>query len=348
MSILAVTMIWVLLLATPLFAREKTDIIVMKNGDRLTGEIKGLNAGVLYMSMEYILGTSSVQWQKVAHLESNQLFLVKTEDGSVYTGTLNATSTPGGRPMEISVTQTSGREAVIDSSQIVEMDMTSAKFFHRFNGYINTGIIYSKGNQSTQYSLGSQVTYPRERWAAAASFNSTLSASTGAAASTRNQVNFDAYRLLRWNNWFYEGLGTFLQSTEQGIDRQITFGGGVGRYLKNSDLARISVLGGFAGQNTEYQQNINSQKLASGLIAANLQFFRYNKTNGTLTATLLPALNDPGRVKFNLNTTYYTKLIGNLSWNVSIYGNWDTQPPDGLAGSDYGSSSGLSWTFGNR
>ncbi len=89
MSIRAVTLIWALLLATPLFARESTDVIVMKNGDRLTGEIKGLNEGVLYMSMNYILGTSSVQWSKVAHLESKQLFLVKTEDGSVYTGTLN-------------------------------------------------------------------------------------------------------------------------------------------------------------------------------------------------------------------------------------------------------------------
>ena len=108
------------------------------------------------------------------------------------------------------------------------------------------------------------------------------------------------------------------------------------------------MLGGFAGQNTEYQQSIDSQNLASGLIAANLQFFRFNKTNGTLTATLLPAINDPGRVKFNLNTTYYIKLTGNLSWNVSFYGNWDTQPPNGLPGSDYGSSSGLSWTFGNR
>jgi hypothetical protein len=40
------------LLTAPLFARESTDVIVMKNGDHLTGEIKGLNAGVLYMSMK--------------------------------------------------------------------------------------------------------------------------------------------------------------------------------------------------------------------------------------------------------------------------------------------------------
>ena len=80
----------------------------MKNGDHLTGEIKGLNAGVLYMSMSYILGTSSVEWSNVARLESKQLFLVKTEDGSVYTGPFNTTEAPSGRPLEITVVETKG------------------------------------------------------------------------------------------------------------------------------------------------------------------------------------------------------------------------------------------------
>lgn len=336
------------LLATPLSSRESTDVIVMKNGDHLTGEIKGLNAGVLYVSMEYILGTSSLQWSKVAHLESKQLFLVKTADGSVYTGTLNTANTPGGRPVKIEVAETSGQPVVIDSSRIVEMDMTSGNFFQRFNGSVNTGIIYSKGNQSTQYSLSAQVTYPRERWAAGASFSSNLSASTGATASTRNQLGLDAFHLLPWNNWFYGGLGNFLQSSEQGINRQSTAGGGIGRYFKNTNLARISVLAGFAGQNTEYQQNIATQNLASGLIAAKLQFFRFNKTNATVDTVFLPVISQPGRVKFNMNVSYYVKITGNLSWNVSFYGNWDNRPPNGLSGSDYGSSSGLSWTFGNK
>ena len=82
----------------------------MKNGDHLTGEIKGLSAGVLYMSIEYILGTSSVQRSKVARLESKQLFLVKTENGSVYTGTLSTTDTPVGRPLEITVAETSAKK----------------------------------------------------------------------------------------------------------------------------------------------------------------------------------------------------------------------------------------------
>jgi Protein of unknown function, DUF481 len=348
MNIQAIILCYVFLLTTPLFARESTDVIVMNNGDHLTGEIKGLNAGVLYVSMKYILGTSSLQWSEVARLESKQLFLVKTEDGSVYTGALNTANISSGRPVKIEVAETSGNEVVIDRPRIVTMDVTSAKFFQRFSGSINTGIIYSKGNQSTQYSLGSQVSYPRERWAAAASFNSTLSDSTGATVSARNQLDLDAFRLLRWNNWFYEGLGTFLQSSEQSIVGQTTAGGGVGRYLKNTNLARISVLAGFVGQNTNYQQNIDQQNLASGLIVAKLQFFRFNKTNGDVTAALLPVISEPGRVKFNMNATYYIKLTGNLSWNVSVYDNWDSRPPDNLSGSDYGSSSGLSWTFGNK
>jgi hypothetical protein len=118
MNIQSVILSCLLLLTTPVFARKSTDVIVMKNGDHLTGEIKGLNTGVLYMSMEYILGTTSVQWSKVERLESKQLFLVKTEDGSVYTGTLNTTDTPGGRPMEITVADTSENK-VIESTRIV-------------------------------------------------------------------------------------------------------------------------------------------------------------------------------------------------------------------------------------
>jgi uncharacterized protein DUF481 len=346
-NIQAVILSCVFFSGTSLFALESSDVIVMKNGDRLTGEIKGLSAGVLYISIDYILGTSSVEWSKVTHLESKQLFVVKTEDGSAYTGTLKTTNTPGGRPMEIAVAEASGK-AVIESPEIVQMEVTSSKFFQRFNGSINTGVIYSKGNESTQYNLGSQIEYPRERWGAAASFNSTLSSSTGTTASTRNQLDLGAYRLMRWNNWFYKGLGGVLQSSEQGIIHQTTFGGGVGRYLKNSNLARISVLVGFAGQNTAYQQDIASQNLAFGLVAANLQFFRFDKTNGSVSAILMPGISDPNRVKFNLNASYYIKLTGNLSWNVSVYDNWDSKPPDGLSGSDYGSSSGLSWTFGNK
>jgi hypothetical protein len=84
-----------LLATTPLFARDKSDVLVMNNGDHLTCEIKGLDASVLYVSFDYIKGTTSVDWSKVRHVESKQLFLVKTQDGSVYTGMLSTADAGG-------------------------------------------------------------------------------------------------------------------------------------------------------------------------------------------------------------------------------------------------------------
>jgi hypothetical protein len=349
MSIRALILSSFLLLAAPLFARDKTDVMVMKNGDRMTCEIKGLDGGVLYVSFDYIDGTASVDWSKVAHLESKQLFIVKTQDGSMYTGVLDTAETAAGRPAKIQVVETPENQVEIDRPQIVQMVQTSENFWQRFNGEISWGFIYSKGNQSTQFNLGSETAYVRERWNARANFSSTLAASTGTTASTRNALGLSALRLLPRNNWFYSGIGTFLQSSEQGINVQTTVGGGIGRYLKNTNRASISVLGGVAWQETNYKPSIvplGGQNVGSALIAADVRLFRFSKTNLSATATVLPALSEPGRVRIDTNASYYIKLFSNLSWNISFYGNWDNQPPPGFSGSDYGTSSGLSWTFG--
>jgi hypothetical protein len=340
-----------LFLATPLFAREKSDVIIMKNGDRVTCEIKGLNGDTLYISVDYILSTLSVDWSKVDHVESKQLFIVKTQDGVVHSGTLSTPESPEGRPIQIEVLELPDTKVELDKSQIIKMDQTSDNFWHRFNGDIGMGTTYNKGNQSTQYNLSSSINYPQERWSAGVSYNSTLSTSTRDTPATRNEVSLLGQRLLRWNNWYYTGLVDFLQSSEQGIRLQTTIGGGIGRYLVNNNHASITLFGGLAWQRINYQQKIlpaTTQNVASALVGSQIRLFYFNRTTLSLGAYLLPAMSEPGRVHFNLNTSYYVKLWSNLKWNISFYGNWDNRPPPGFSGSDYGTSSGVTWTFGNH
>ena len=179
----------------------------MKNGDHMTCEVKGLDTGVLYVSFDYIDGTASVDWSKVARLESKQPFIVKTEDGTVYTGMIRTEETAGERPVKIEVVEDDAHEIEIDRSKIIGMTGIADKFWDRFNGQVNFGINYSKGNQSTQFSFGSQTDYVRERWSAGINFDSNLASSAGANASTRNSLNVTVLRLLRQNNWFYAGVG---------------------------------------------------------------------------------------------------------------------------------------------
>jgi small nuclear ribonucleoprotein (snRNP)-like protein len=336
--------------AASLFARGKNDVIVMNNGDTLTGTVKGIDGGVLYFSLPYVIETISIDWSKVVSLHSQQLFLVKMQDGSVYTGTVNSALTAPGSPVKLEVVDPRGNQILVDSTQIAQVGQTSDKFFKRFTGGVNFGVTYTKGNQSTQYNLSGLAAYPRERWLAQAGFSSNLSSSSGANVSTRNQVNLSALRLLPWKNYFYEGLGTFLQSAEQGIDVQTTLGGGFGRYLKNTDRTTVSLLGGVAWQQTRYGQSTvpaGTQNVFAGLVGTSANLYRFNKTTLNVSAILLPALSEPGRVFFSTNASYYIKITGNLSWNISFYGNWDNRPPGNLPHSDYGTSSGISWTFGS-
>jgi putative salt-induced outer membrane protein YdiY len=340
-----------LLLPNALFARKATDVIVMKNGDRITGEIKTLGAGALTVRVEYIDGAISLDWARVAYLESNYLFVIKTQDGSSYEGKLLTPQRSADQPMQLKITKYTGETVEVERSQIVVLNQTSDQFHERFNGSVGLGIMYSKGNQATQYSLNSDVEYLRQRWAASANLNSTLSSNSGATVSTRNQWGVSSYHYLPWQNYFYEGLGNFLQSSVQGITLQTTLGGGIGHFFKNTNNTTIAILGGVGWQGTDYTPSADvkgTQSLATGLFAGQVELFKFKKSNFDALVTIFPNFSDPGRVRLNLDASYFLKIFQNLSLNVSFYGNWDNQPPSGLPGSDYGTSSGLRWTFGAK
>jgi putative salt-induced outer membrane protein YdiY len=352
MNIRALILCSALLFSVPLFAQKKTDVIVMKNGDRFTCEIKSLGAGVLSIKLDYVDGTIGIQWSQVAHLESNRLFLVHTEGGEVYTGKISTTGASNDPPIKIEIAEAPVKQLEIAQPKIIQLTQTSAGFWRRFNGAVNTGLLYSKGNESVQYNIGTQVSYNRERWSTDLLFNSSFASNSGANLTTRNQVDLNTLHLLRWNNWFYAGTASFLQSSVQDIDLQTTLGAGIGRYLKNTNRSSIYMLGGLGWLNASYGQSAadlqGTQNNAVGVVASEVKFFKFKKTNLDVSASLIPSISDAGRVHFNTNATYYVKIIQDLSWNFSFYGSWDSRPPVTLPKSDYGTSSGLSWTFGNR
>ena len=342
-------LISILLFGTPLLARETTDLLVMKNGDRLTCVIKRLDAGVLYIGLDYVDGTISLQWSEVASIKSSQLFLVKTQGGLVYRGELTSLAVAADQIEQIQVAEPSDKKVVLDKSKVVDVRQTSEELWQRFNGDINMGIAYSKGNNATQFSFGSDIEYQRERWAAQTMYSSNLSYNSGANTSTRNMLAFSGYHLMRWDNYFYGGVADFLQSSTQGIRLQTAVGAGFGRFLKNTSRSSIGLMAGVAWQSTDYHQSgveQSAQNVAAALIAVDFQFFKFKKTNLRINVEVFPAVSDPGRLRVNTNVSYYLKIVGDLSWTFSFYGNWDTRPPAHFSGSDYGSTSGVNWTFG--
>ena len=349
--LLSVCMTLAAAVAFPALAREMSDVLVMKNGDRLTCRVKSLDAGVLKVDLDYVDGTISIDWLKVARVESKFLFLVHLQDGSIYSGKVIQADAAEGTPIKFEIRPEEGQSAVVEKSKVVQMRQTSDTFVTRLSGTITLGSSFAKGNNARQYNLGSELDYQQARWGANLSMNSNLSSSTGAAAATRNQVDLGSYRMLQRTNYFVAGAFGFLQSSVQEVQRQTILAGSVGRFLKNTNRVRLSVQGGLGWQRTIYTPSPEApQKQDTGvaLVSSSLEAFNFKKSRFDLVGSLVPAVTEPGRVFAKVNATYYLKLFGKINWNLSFYGNWDTQPPAHLPGSDYGSSTGLSYTFGNK
>ncbi len=330
-------------------ARPKTDVLIMNNGDRFTCEIKKLERGVLYAGLDYVDGTISIEWSKVARVESSQLFIVNTQDGSVYEGTIRTPETPAQQPVRIEVLGLAERPAPLERARVVELAQTSESFWRQLSGNFDSGLIFTKGNNTTQYNIGADLRLRRELWRGEASFVSTLSKSSGVTAATRNQTRLGARRLIAGKRkWFYSGAGEFLQSSQQGINIQTTLGGGIGKFLKDTNIARVSVTGGLAWQSTQYDLKTNVQSppnALAALFAADMHLFQFKKTSFDITASALPMLSEAGRVRTYVNTAYAIQIISNLWFKISFYGNWDNRPPANFSGSDYGTSSSISWSF---
>ena len=243
MNLRAAILCFNLLLALPLFARESTDVIVMRNGDHLTGQIKALNGGVLYVGLPYVIQTLSVDWSKVAHLESKQLFIVKTEDGSVYNGTLNSSETaprpPYRGPEPIAEKLREEAEKPGEKSHTARKSLTSPR---PPRSSFSDSPAVSALDPSTQRETKLSSTASADWFVSPGTLGGSgrpdlepIRSHRHWTTSTRNQLTFEAFHLLPKENYFYGGFDGFLQSAEQGISHQNTLGGGVGYYLANNE-----------------------------------------------------------------------------------------------------------------
>ena len=122
-----------LLFALPLSAREKSDAIVMRNGDRLTCEIKGLDFDILSVSLDYASGPVSINWGKVDHIESKQLSSSKPSTASSILAASPLRPTPGARPTKIEVLEASARKVELDKTHVIKMQETDLGFWRPFN-----------------------------------------------------------------------------------------------------------------------------------------------------------------------------------------------------------------------
>lgn len=328
-----------LVAASPLLA-QKTDVLVLKRGDAITGEVKELDRGKLSYKTDD-MGTLSVEWDKVAHLTSKNFFDVENRHGRRYFGRLGASDDPG--ELLIILTDTV-RVRMID---IVAISRIQASFWSRLDGYVDLGLDFQRANQNRQLNGSAEVSYRGEKWASRLNGSTYFQRQDGADETSRNSVTLNGQRLFG-NHWSAIVFGSLEQNDQLGLDLRKTIGAGATRQLIHTNRMTFYVLATVAYANEDYTAEEGTTNTTMLPLGADFDFFLFDspKTDISSQLSLTPILSDLGRWRIDFNARVSYELISDFTLSLSFFDNYDSRPPSETANTnDYGLTFSVGYTF---
>ena len=135
------------LAAVPVIA-QKTDVITLVNGDRITCEIKELERGLLRVKTDSA-GTLYVEWLDIVTVRSDKHFFVETASGILAFGSLRTTA--GSSGLEVAA---EGRSVEVKQSSVVSIAPVEDTFWARMIGAFSFVFSFKKANDDVQLNFG--------------------------------------------------------------------------------------------------------------------------------------------------------------------------------------------------
>jgi putative salt-induced outer membrane protein YdiY len=333
------------LVGNPAYAKRNDDLVVMKNGDRFTGEIKKLEHGILYFKSSYMLESVQLDWAQVDKLESKDQFFVGLQNGKRYTGGIEKVGEVS-QPAVVRL-DTEGGGIEIKQADVISIQQSEGGFWSQLNGSVDYGLSYSSGNSALSSSLGAGVEYQRTKTYVSLATSSQFSSQSSGPSTNRYTLDGQYFRLLS-PQWFYGGLLDLLKSDQQDLNLRTTIGAAFGRTVIRTDRTSLRVFAGTVFSRERYFRQGNMtplQQNAEGLLGAKFYTFRFKVLDLRSSLFLYPSLTDAGRVRISSDSNMHIELVKDFYWDFHLYENFDSRPPVHAARNDLDVTTGLGWKF---
>lgn len=321
----------------------KTDVIVFQNGDRLTGEIKGMEKGKLELSTDSA-GTVYIEWDKVATVATRQYLHVETGSGARYFGSVPSGDAPG--TMRLRVEGEPEGQTLATSEVVRFKPIEQGSLVKRLDGYVSAGFNYAKSNNETQFNFSGGVSSRNEvrEWSLDGAM--TLNSQSEGPSTSMYDVTLTNKRF-REDRWFVAMFGSVQGNEELGLNIREIVGAGPGRYLVQDGHNEWYAVAGLAGSHENFQDEPRRTSLEA-VLATEYSYFRYDTPKRSVDAGLavFPSLTDSGRVRAELDLESRYEIVDDLFFEVSLYGSYDNKAVDAADSDlDYGVVTSLGYTF---
>ena len=200
-------------------SRLKTDVVFMKNGDRITCEIRSLEQGQLTVKQEYATSTVVFDWNKVDNIQTKQPFVVVDDKGDAFSGHVSETAD------EHVVTVEGAKQTNIPHDEVVSIQQTGETFLRKLRGDVDLGLSFAQSNAQKNLTLDGDLNYQATTTVAGLSAISQFTSQKEVSDTNETTLKSEYFKQLRKSDWYGGAIANFLSSSEQQIDLRTTLGG---------------------------------------------------------------------------------------------------------------------------
>jgi hypothetical protein len=266
-------------------AQGRTDVVILANGDHITGEVVVLERGRLEFKTDDA-GTLYLEWDKLASLVAARFVEVVTEDGRRFLGTL-------GKSADRSISVVRSRRATsLVMAEVALIRAIGRGFWKKLDGSIDAGYNYTKSSGVAQFNLNWDSVYqkPASRFRLTASTTITQK-DDDSGRDDRGTLEM-SYLRYPWQHWFVTAAGRFETNESLGLVLRSQVGSAVGPRLVNTSKAQLTVGAGLA-VNEEQGVDVEPTQNLEGLMVFRASYTTIARRR-TSTSAQYPSLTTPG------------------------------------------------------
>jgi hypothetical protein len=209
---------------------------------------------------------------------------------------------------------------------------------------VDAGYSLAKANGLEQTNLGYDFEYREEKRQISFDADSSTSSSETDAKSKRvfTTLNYRRFVDAQWDPF---AIGQVERNDELDIDRRITLGGGMSRWLRDTNASRISFGGGLVRSIEEDAGSTDTTSDTEAVVGMDLEWFRYDEPelDVSMQFNVYRRLSGSHEPRGNLDVNFRWEIFKDFFWGLNVYYTFDQQTDTQEATTDYGVFTSLGW-----
>lgn len=227
---------WVLVVVSLLTVPNIADVVRTKSGDKLTGDVRGIQAGRVLLESGYS-GLITLKQDQVATIETDSKYIIVFRD----------------RTRTVSVFND---DIDIEKIQFAHSHPTNTRFYDSTNGwehYVETGLSLSQGNSETsdiKILTESNLVHKTREY----TLKNSIAREIVEANTTKSQIDSNLRTRSNYNRGTFNSLNLgYYRDPFKGVNSRVTTSAGLGYNFRDDSLGKLASEIGISGIFEEFQ-----------------------------------------------------------------------------------------------